>query len=298
MKLQSLAWNFYQKLSLYGVLMISFAGLTIILPWPYRLLAQMLLGAMFAHGVELEHELIHQKHFAGGWRQLVGTALGLPMLVDFTRYRVTHSHHHRALGTPEDEESFAYDFEQLATPVGFLAHLSMVGHYQAVLGRIGMALRGDRAALQADMGKAGRNLTAQRLIEIQQGYLIFAGAILTAVVISVGFQTTLVLELWAIPLLFASPIHALVELPEHWGCQPNTTDITVNTRTILPSRFTAWFTNGNCWHVEHHSKPAMPMQQLPILHHTLAPNIKYLNYGYREFYQEFWQALIRSPQRG
>jgi fatty acid desaturase len=297
MKTQSLAWNFHQKLLQYAALVLGFATMTVVLPWPYKLIAQLLLGAMFAHGVELEHELIHQKHFSGFWRRLVGTALGLPMLVEFTRYRITHSHHHRALGTPEDEESFAYDFDQLATPMGFLTHLSMVGHYQAVLKRIGMTLRGDLAPLQADMGKAGCNLPTQRLIEIQQGYLMFAGAIALAVGISIGFQTTLILQLWAIPLLFASPIHALVELPEHWGCQSDTTDITVNTRTILPSRFMDWFTNGNCWHVEHHSKPAMAMKQLPHLHHTLAPSIKYLSYGYSEFYQEFLSALFSQRQR-
>ncbi len=297
MKTQSPAWNFPQKLLLYAVLVLGFAAVTVVLPWPYKLMPQLLLGAMFAHGVELEHELIHQKHFSGRWRRLVGTALGLPMLVDFTRYRVTHSHHHRALGTPEDEESFAYNFDQLATPLGLLTHLSMLGHYRSVLKRIGMAMRGDRAALQADMGKAGRHLSAQRLSGIHQGYLIFAGAIGLAVGFSVVGQTTLFLQLWAIPLLLASPIHALIELPEHWGCQPNTTAITVNTRTILPSRFMDWFTNGNCWHVEHHTKPAMPMQQLPILHHSLAPSIKYLNHGYREFYQEFLAALVSQKQR-
>lgn len=291
MKPPSFAQNFYRKLSLYVVLMLGFGTLTVLLPWPLKLLPQLGLGAMFAHGVELEHELIHQKYFAGGWRRWVGTTLGLLMLVDFTRYRVTHSHHHRALGTPDDEESFAYDFEQLATPVGLALHLSMVGHYRAVIMRMGMALWGDRTSLQSDMGKAGRSLTSERLSEIRQGYLIFAGAIALAVTFSLVCQTTLILQLWAIPLLFASPIHALVELPEHWGCQTDTTDPFVNTRTILPSRFMDWFTNGNCWHVEHHAKPAIPMQALPQQHSGHAAQIKYLHYGYGEFYTKFWAAL-------
>jgi fatty acid desaturase len=294
MKTASFAQNFYQKLSLYVVLVLGFAVATLLLPHPHKLLAQLLLGAMFAHGVELEHELIHQKHFAGGWRRLVGTLLGLPLLVEFTRYWVTHSHHHRALGTPDDEESFAYDFAQLSTPVGFVMYLSMTSHYQAVLKRIGMALRGDRPGLQADMGNAGRNLPAARLTEIQQGYCLFAAAIALAVAISIGYKTTVILQLWAIPLLFANPIHALIELPEHWGCQADTTDAIANTRTILPSAFMDWFTNGNCWHVEHHAKPALPMQQLAALHATHAHQIKYLNYGYTDFYWQFWMALWQS----
>lgn len=294
MKTAQSAQNFYQKLLLYVALVLAFGALTVLLPWPAKLLPQLFLGAMFAHGIELEHELIHQKHFGGGWRRWVGTALGLLMLVDFTRYRVTHSHHHRALGTTDDEESFAYDFEQLATPAGLALHLSMVGHYRAVFQRIGMAVRGDRTALQTDMGKAGRSLTAARLAEIHQGYWLFAAAIALAVTLSLLFHSTLALQLWAIPLIFASPIHALVELPEHWGCQTDVTDTFVNTRTILPSALMGWFTNGNCWHVEHHAKPAMAMQALPQLHSTHAAQIKYLNYGYGEFYRQFWAALWRQ----
>jgi fatty acid desaturase len=291
MKPPAPARTFYRKLSLYAALLLGFGALTVLLPWPLKLLPQLGLGAMFAHGIELEHELIHQKHFAGPGRRWVGTALGLPLLVDFTRYRVTHSHHHRALGTPDDEESFAYDFERLATPAGLVRHLSMVGHYRAVAQRMGMALRGDRTALQQDMGKAGRSLTADRLGEIQQGYVVFAAAIALAVTLSLLGQTTLALQLWAIPLLFASPIHALIELPEHWGCQTDTTDVMANTRTILPSRFMDWFTNGNCWHVEHHARPALPMAALPQLHGAHAAQIKYLSYGYGEFYGQFWGQL-------
>lgn len=291
MKSSSSAQNFYWKLSLYVVFVLGFGSLIVLLPWPLKVFPQLALGAMFAHGVELEHELIHQKHFGGGWRRWVGTVLGLPMLVDFTRYRVTHSHHHRSLGTPDDEESFAYDFEQLATPAGLALHLSMVGHYWAVVKRIGMALRGDRTSLQCDMGKAGRSLKPNRLSEIRQGYLIFAGAIALAATLSLMFHSTLALQLWAIPLLFASPIHALIELPEHWGCQIDTTDPFANTRTIQPSRFMDWFTNGNCWHVEHHAKPALPMHALPHLHRSHAAQIKHLLYGYGEFYTQFWMAL-------
>jgi len=283
--------TFYLKLALYVALVIGFVANIVLLPWPLKLLAQLGLGATFAHGIELEHELIHQKHFGDGWQRWVGSALGLPLLVDFTRYRVTHLHHHRALGTADDEESFAYDFERLATPAEFVQHLSMVGHYRAVVKRMGMALWGDRLALQADMGKAGPSLTSDRLAEILQGYRVFALAIATAVAFSIAFRSTLALQLWIIPLLFANPIHALIELPEHWGCEPDSTDPYVNTRTILPSRFMDWFTNGNCWHVEHHVRPAMPMHALPLLHSGHSAQIKHLNNGYGDFFVQFWTSL-------
>lgn len=290
-KSSSSAQMFYRKLTLYGALVIGFGSLTVLLPWPLKLLAQLGLGAMFAHGIELEHELIHQRYFAGSWQRWVGTALGLPLLVDFTRYQATHLHHHRALGTADDEESFAYNFEQLATPVGSFLHLSMVSHYWAVLQRMGMALLCDRPALVADMGKTGGKLTAARLKEIQQGYWLFTGAIVLAVALSLTFHSTLALQLWAMPLLFASPIHALIELPEHWGCKPDSTDPFINSRTIQPSRFMDWFTNGNCWHVEHHARPALPMHALSELHRSHAAQIKHINYGYGDFLVQFWVAL-------
>jgi len=296
MTLSKPAADYLKKLALYGTLITASATCTLIAPWPLKLLPQFILGAMFAHGVELEHEMIHQRHFNKPWGDAIGFLLGLPMLVEFTHYRITHSYHHRAVGTPDDEESFSYDFGQLGAPLSFALHLSMVSHYSHVLKNFGHAVLEDTAAICRRMGNAGKTVPPAALQLITRGYRVMVLVVLGAVALSFALHTTMVVQLWLIPLLFANPIHALVELPEHWGCHTASTDMMVNTRTIRPSRFADWFTNGNCWHVEHHYKPAIPMADLPQLHDQIAPNIQFLTGGYGQFYREFFTALFQPRQ--
>jgi hypothetical protein len=53
---------------------------------------------------------------------------------------------------------------------------------------------------------------------IQRDYLIMFLLLVAAFVISVAFRTDLILQLWLIPMVIGwAPIHALIELPEHWG---------------------------------------------------------------------------------
>ena len=296
MTLSKPAADYLQKLALYGAIAAASVTAILLLPWPLKLLPQAVLGAMFAHGVELEHEMIHQRHFGKRWGEAIGFLLGLPLLVEFTRYRISHSYHHRAVGTPHDEESFSYDFGRLGAPLSFALHLTMLSHYRSVAHNISAAVRGDTAALRRRLGQAGKTAPPAAIAHIVRGYRVMGALVVGAIALSLLLQTSLWVELWLVPLVFAGPIHALIELPEHWGCVTDSPDMMVNTRTILPSRFADWFTNGNCWHVEHHYKPAMPMADLPQLHAAIAPQIKYLNYGYGEFYRGFFAALL-APSR-
>lgn len=296
MRTQFAAANFLWKLTVYAALVSVFAIATLLAPLPWKLLPACFLGAMFAHGVELEHELIHQKHFTPSLQRTVGFLLGLPMLVEFSRYTITHGYHHRMVGTAEDEESFAYDFDRLHSPVGLLLHLSMVDHYRQVLKRMVLACLGQRERVKQDMGKAGTHLSNHLLNQVMNGYRAFAVILAIALILSFMLKTTVFAQIWLLPLVFASPIHALVELPEHWGCVHTRADCLENTRTILPSRFMEWFTNGNCWHVEHHYNPAVPIDQLSTFHNQLSARIKFLNHGYGAFYAEFFQAMLRKQR--
>ena len=286
--------NFTQKLTLYVALIVAFSVATLLAPWGLKLFPISLLGIVFAHGVELEHELIHQKHFSAQGRQVLGFLLGLPMLVEFSRYTITHGYHHRMVGTEEDEESFAYNFGQLSSPLPFLWHLSMLAHYQQVLQNVFYAVTGQFARIKQGLGKPGTTVSARSFNQLIKGYFVFAIALTIAIGLSIALPTTVFLQLWLLPLLIASPVHALIELPEHWGCRANTTNCLENTRTIVAGRFATWLTNGNCWHVEHHHNPAVAIDQLAELHPQLAPNIQFLNLGYGSFYAEFFGAMFQK----
>ncbi len=286
--------QFCGKLAIYITLMALLVVAIILTPWTVKLLPIALLGALFAHGVELEHELIHQRHFPAPLQLVVGSLLGLPMLVEFTRYTTTHCYHHRMVGTPDDEESFAYDFDRLHSPLTFLYHLSLIDHYYQAGKTMGLALLEDRTALRRGIGKVGALMPEPVLTRMIAGYGGFAFVLTVAIGLSISLQTTLFLQLWLLPLVFANPIHALVELPEHWGCTANTTNCYENTRTIIPSPLLNWFTNGNCWHVEHHSNPAIPIPQLAAYHQQIAPQIRFLNRGYWEFYRGFFHTMAQQ----
>lgn len=277
--------TFITKLAIFGLLSLSSGVAIALLPAPFKLLPQLLLGMMFAHGVELQHELTHHIIFANErLNRLVGVVLGLPMLVSFSLYKALHGHHHRTLGTPEDQESFSYSYEKLTSLPGFISHLSMFSHYVTALGNI-------RAATSNRLRKDVPLKVAYR---IRNEFRFLGSLILLLLVGSALGHTWLVWDIWLLPLLLsAGPIHALIELPEHLGCDQQTTDPFRNTRSIRASKLVTWYVNGNNYHVEHHLNAALPINRLADFHTQLAPKIEQLEPSYWAFYKKFFQQFFR-----
>ena len=249
-----------------------------------------LLGLMYAHFVELQHQCLHNTAYRGtGWNRFVGVLLGLPTLVSFSDYQCSHMKHHRLLGTPSDKEFFDYDYQSLTTLRYFIPHLFMVPHHRNVARSIFCAVRGHPT----------RNDSTQRMAEkIRAEYQIMALLLAGIVAVSIVFQTLIFLWLWLIPLLIAIPTHALIELPEHFGCDRKTADVLQNTRTINAGKIAIWFTNGNNYHVEHHWLPSVPNDRFPDLHERLAGEMKYLETSYWSFFRKFFKHLLGSRTRG
>lgn len=280
--------TFVTKLAIFGILTTSLGIAIAALPPPFKLLPQLLLGLMFAHGVELQHELTHHIIFGNErMNRLVGVMLGLPMLVSFSLYKALHGHHHRTLGTPEDQESFSYSYEKLTSLPGFIAHLSMFSHYVAALVNI-------RSAMFNQLRKDVPPKVAHR---IRNEFRLLGGLILLLLLGSVLGHTFVVWDIWLVPLLLsAGPIHALIELPEHLGCDKQTTDPFRNTRSIRASRLVTWYVNGNNYHVEHHVNAALPIGQLADFHRQLVPKIEYMEPSYWAFYKKFFRRFFHSPR--
>ena len=89
--------------------------------WLVLIGAQVGLGLVFAHGLELQHECLHHAMFRSPKLcRAVGFLFGLPMIVAYTHYRTMHYHHHKYLGTPQDAELFDYDADSLGSWPRFL----------------------------------------------------------------------------------------------------------------------------------------------------------------------------------
>lgn len=244
--------------------------------------ATVVLGVMFAHGVELQHQVLHGQGFRN--RKLndcVGVMLGLPMLVSYAGYQVSHLRHHRDLGTPQNKEFFDYGDQYGLSPfatVGLWAkRLLMPAHYVSFFKNLGRAL-----VNQPMQGEAAD--VSERM---RRDYLAMLVAITALTALSMVLHTPYVLVLWLLPLLLvAGPAHALIEMPEHYQCDVNSTDACRNTRTIQSNGFMYWLTNGNNFHVEHHMMPALPIDRLHDLHPTIEGKIIHLYPTYRAFYRD------------
>lgn len=279
-------WVFYLKIAFLCVgataclVWIGSGGLSIVAP-------AIILACLCVHAVELQHQCLHYTAFRSRFaNRATGFLLGVPLFVSFSDYQRSHMFHHRMLGRPENHEFFDYDHDSLRTVRGLLAYMFMFRHYRrkAVVIFKAMATRLPKG------DPVDRKIAAEhRAI----GF-IFAAACLASAVL----RSPAVLTMWVLPFIVAVPIHALVELPEHLGCDLTTTDIFRNTRTIRASRFSAWFTNGNNYHVEHHYLPSAPIDRLADLHQAIRPGIVYLDDSYWAFYKRVFLEAISPRDKG
>lgn len=245
------------------------------------------LGLMYAHAVELQHQALHNTGFANKTvSRIVGFLLGLPMLVSYSDYQYHHFQHHRLLGTVDNREFFNYGYNRLTSLKPLMAHLLMLGHYREVAKFVSWSLT----------GRLRPGVKEESAVRIRTEYCLIALFIATMVTISVVWRTTIFLKLWLFPLLVAIPTHALIELPEHWGKQEDTTDVGVNTRTIRATWFGYWFTNGNNYHIEHHWLPSIPNDRLPHLHQLLSTQVE--TETYPQFYKKFFLELLYNTFPG
>ncbi|NOU63249.1 fatty acid desaturase [Paenibacillus sp. LMG 31461] len=248
------------------------------------LLGYFLVGAMFVHGVELQHQCLHNTGLKKKkLNRILGFILGLPMFVSFSDYKYHHIRHHRLLGTPENKEFFNYGGSDKIM-VGFLYKILMIGHY----------IQTFKSILDSCTNKIKERYPENVGRKVQKEYLLFLAILFGAHAISIIFNNSLLIHYWFFPLLFAVPLHALVELPEHEGCITHNPDVLVNTRTIKSNKFVTWFTNSNNYHVEHHLLPSVPMENLEEVHNLIQGKEQYLNITYREFYYEYFKELIRN----
>jgi fatty acid desaturase len=258
-----------------------------------RLGFQFLLALLLAHATELVHQCLHKTATGfGAWDRVFGILLGLPTLVSYYYYQFWHLWHHRKNGTVEDRESFGYAYNLLKSPsrhvrwLGFLLHLSMALHYRSAARRMCLAVRG---RLQGELRREAPGMPGGVARKIQANYRLMAAGLLSSAGVSVLFRSTLLIDLWLIPLLLWGPIHALIELPEHICCDFPGPDPRKNTRSLQAGWFMCWLTNNNCNHVGHHSDMLVPMDKLVEYerHMLRRGRFKYMEKSYPSFYRRF-----------
>jgi fatty acid desaturase len=248
----------------------------------------LILAAMFTHAVELQHQCLHHSAFRRAWpHRLVGVPLGIPLMVVYSHYRLRHLQHHRHLGTPQDTEFFGFD-TRVPLSVSHLARgLLDYRRLASVLWEVVLASTGRWTY------RFGAVSTGMRR-RIIADHLVQGGAVLAAIGVAVAGYGEYPLRLWVLPLVFAVPMHFLVELPEHVLCDTDSTDVLRNTRSIRGNRLSTWFTNGNNLHIEHHAAMSVPINRLPGRHDEARLYAVHVERTYADFYRTLWGALRRS----
>ncbi|MFE9123204.1 fatty acid desaturase family protein [Streptomyces sp. NPDC007172] len=290
-KSRVLAWDqtvFIFKLTLAVALAVG-GGYLALRPSPVLTAAGVLiLGAVYTHMVELQHQCLHHSAFRTARpHRLVGVPLGVPLLVSYSHYRVRHLQHHRFLGTPQDSEFFGFDSRKPITPALLLRGLFDYARLLVVVREVVASCTG---TWTYDAGQ----IAERRRREVVNEYRLF-GLIMVAAAtaVALGHGETL-LRLWLLPLLVAIPMHFLVELPEHLLCETETTDVLRNTRSISGSWLTTWFTNGNNLHIEHHAAMVVPINRLRERHPEAERHAVHVERSYAAFYRKAARAAWRN----
>jgi fatty acid desaturase len=265
-------------------------GLCVVQGFVTTLLLQLLLGAAYAHGVELQHQALHQSGFSSRRaNRLFGVLLGLPMLVAFSSYQDSHLYHHRKLGTPDDTEFFDYGNPSDRNFLSIFKHFFLINHFCDFLKNV----------IDALIWRTFKTkLLSQNPAKIRFEYLLIGVVFFGSFLFSLHYESEIFVKCWVVPLFFfAAPIHALIELPEHFECERGTRDVFQNTRSIKTHPIATWFTNGNNYHVEHHWLASLPIEKLVDIHMQIDEHIVHLSPSYRSFYRSFFTNSVFRKSR-
>ena len=286
---------FYAKLAVLTVLLgvaafavITTSGLT-------RIALQIALGGVLAHATELIHQCLHRTATGRAARdQAFGMLIATPQGISFWRYLTDHFAHHKDV----TKESFSYNYRRmdsrsrLTRVIGFVLHASMINHFVDTLKWIGYALTG-RVEKKLEATRPGLNPAI--VTRVEGDYLMMAALLILAVVVTIAFRADLVVQLWLIPMIIGwAPIHALIELPEHWKCDTSSTNARLNTRSIHASWLARWYVNNNCNHIGHHVDLSVAMERLPDYEVRLMNEepFKHFEQSYPRFYFRFFRYLV------
>lgn len=247
---------------------------------------QMVIGLFLAHGLELQHEALHNILFKNKYlNYIIGVIFGIFHGVSYTQYQVQHLFHHRFLGTDEDEEIFDYDADSLKNVFTFTIRAFNIQRIPSLFTSYFNFLRGKFP--KAITKKEDRT---KIILEYTLILALFIGAIAYTIVTS----DLIFVKIWFIPwLIFGELFHFLIELPEHLHCRKDLDDIYKNTRTIhTNNRFLLWLVNGNNYHVEHHLYPSVLIKHLKDVNKDIRDKIQFAEENYRSTYSKIFKKVI------
>jgi fatty acid desaturase len=273
---------------------------------PVAVLAQLIVGAAIAYGVELTHQCLHGTATGRRREELVyGRILSLLAFRSYTSYRYTHLRHHRLLGTLDDPEpegyAWLYSEQRWRRVLGVSSHFSQVLRYTTAIRRGVWAARGKLQDAWDEASRPPADVVSSMADEYR---LLMCG--LAAVVVTTAMGSDVLLKIWIVPVLAGyGPIHGAIILPEHFWCLHDDLSLHSNTRSIRAGWLGRWFTNFNSHHAGHHKHAGVPLEKLPKFENLLRergelgpPQTRSYTAFYRDFASYVWTGQRPSmPDR-
>ncbi|MFK7992874.1 MAG: fatty acid desaturase family protein [Granulosicoccus sp.] len=254
----------------------------------------LMLPAMFVHGVvlvhhfSLQHECCHYTAFKTRWlNDVIGNVCGLVIMLPNRFFRYEHCDHHTFTQLKGKDTEL---IELPQTMAGYFYYLSSIPYWRAKFSELGRHAFGHLSAEE----KVFIPREERKLIKLEAQAM--AGFYLAIILLSIVFQSSVVIWYWFLPVVLGEPVMRAIRMTEHVG-RPNVSDMKANTRSnlvSLPMRFLCWNMN---YHAEHHYASSVPFHALPKLNKKLEGYLYTGKGGYVGAHRDIVSQLLgRSPR--
>lgn len=241
-----------------------------------------LLAAASLHGISLfTHEAVHGTLSPNRrWNAILGALCAIPVLQNFSAYRVLHLRHHEHLGEEGDPDHYP-SYTRWSWMVFLMNWGRLLIGYPVYI--MAIPILGFRHG----SGKERPGIVAEVVACTAFLFLLFRLPMLV------------VLHAWIIPMLIINTFVNIRGMSQHTLLEQHHGDTVRGARTILTNPVTTFFMCNENYHLEHHLHPGVPWYHLPRVSRILraeltargAPFIP----SYLAFVREF---VIGSFRRG
>jgi fatty acid desaturase len=252
-------------------------------PWWARVPIWIVAGFLINGLVQLGHDAWHHNLFARPWQnEIYGHVFSLLFGVSFSAARHAHLRHHWYNRTERDPDAYN---------VGAAGPLVQAQYYAVIF--LGLALAPLHFNVLYPAAFYPRRAWLRHLVELL-GYAL-AYVVVFRFVLAPRGLVGLALQVWLVPLLFATPWNGFKSVADHfantWKGDRFHTATTVRTTALWSL---VW--NGLNYHLDHHLFPRVPGSNLARVHARIRPALEERRAPLFDGYlRVFWAAFRAGP---
>ncbi len=237
-----------------------------------------LLAAASLHGISLfTHEAVHGTLCRNkALNAVLGSVSAIPVLQNYSAYRVLHLRHHQHLGEEGDPDHYA-NYTRWSWLVFCMNWARLLVGYPVYV--IAIPILGFRHGTAA----ARVGIVAE----------VAATALLVAAVWLLPIPASWVWQAWGIPMIFINTMVNVRGMSQHTLLE-HVDDEVKGTRSILTGPVVRFFMCNENYHLEHHLYPGVPWHRLPEVHGELEADLRKRGAPYISSYSSFVGEFIRG----